>query len=299
MLDSLGRHKRWTGRNPQGDPPKITSRVLDIFELIERHGYATSKYIHRILGRDWHTLQTLLGNLYDWGYIERFEEQRSSFPNRIRHIIYGNEQKAREELIKAGREASLIHRYDPFHHRFAAASVGISLEGMSPASNLKYISRNLVLKGKSLRIHLPDFGPKAYYEPDDLSGFQHQDKSFRRHPLELDRSNEPLKGKNRNSSLDKKLDYIEYIIKHQLYLEAWGIPGGVWLFVLTSNERLNNFFDLVRERNNSALSSRILGKSYPIFGNDSYNWLVPDDLLTDILEPWRCADGSIRDITVA
>lgn len=296
MLDSRGRQLRWRPRNPRDPEPSRTPRVLTIFEILERHGRGTTKYLHSFIGGDFNTLQKLISRLYDWGYLDHFKDQEDSFSNRLRHIIYGNTLKARQALTAAGKESCFVDRNDPFVHRFMGACVGASIELRCKAKGLTYISRNEVLakKGNPLRIPLPSFGDKSYLEPDDLFGIQYPDRSFRRFAVEIDRGNEPHEGKERHSSIDKKLDYYADVIANRRYHEVWGIPGMMVLIVTTSKARIQNIIETIKKRNDPSLSKRFLLKAYPNFKRD---WLVPTDVLTDVLDPWQRADGTTFDIT--
>ena len=293
--DSLGRQFRWTGRNPLGKYITITDRDLNIFETIERHGLATSKYLHHFVGGDVNTFTKRLQRLYHWGYLDRFQDQEFSFPNRIRHIIYGNTNKARGELAKVGKSSSFVDRTDPFHHRFMGACVSASIERECVKHGLRYMSRNEILSKKNNPLKVPLLG-KAHLEPDDLFGIEYQDESKRRFVVEIDRGNEPIRGTNRHSSLEKKLDYYEHFISNRLYFEHWGVPGIMVLFVTTSEGHLQNFFDLVNKRDQPDVTSRIVGKVYRAFGTNSSDWLVPADLLEGTLI-WRRPDGTTFDLT--
>lgn len=292
--DSRGRRLRWRARNPEG-VCEIGSRDLHIFEAIHHHGYSASHYLHALVGGEKNAFQKRLGQLYDFGYLQRFKEQEDSFVRRLRHIIYGLTDKSRQHLTDAGRFVPFYDRTDPFEHRFMGACVSASIELECRALGLKYIPRSEVLskKNKPLRIPLPHFGEKTYLEPDDLFGIQYPDGSYRRFAVEIDRSNEPLEGQNRHSSIEKKFDYYEYLIKERVYHEVWGIPGLMLLFITTSQKRVDHIKDDIKERS-TAFASRAALKAYPTFAGR--NWLIPPTTLTDILTPWDTVQGPF-DIT--
>lgn len=279
MRDALGRQLRWRDRNPQDPCPGLTPRVLKVFQVLERHGHLPSNYLHAIVGGDSDRFIKLLARLYDWGYLDRFQEQENSFPNRIRHIVYGNTEKARKALDKA----CFVDRNDRFVHRLFNACVGASIELGTTVHGITYIPRNEILKGKSLRIAL---GERAYLEPDDLFGFQYPDKTYRRFAVEIDRATEPEEGKDRNSSIEKKFDYYEDVIANRRYLDAWGIKNLMLLFVTTSLARIENVKALATRY--PKVSERLLLKGYREFTRD---WRVPNYILSDVLDPWDSVRG--------
>lgn len=277
MLDSRGRRFRWRARNPQGTC-LITPRDHIVFETIERHGHLPSKYLHYFATGEWNAFQKRLSTLFDHGYLERFDDQKDSFRNRLRHIVYGNTEKSRALISER------VERNDRFTHRLFGACVSASIEQGTSALELTYLPRNVVLKGKSLRMPL---GEKTYLEPDDLFGVKNQQGKVKRFAVEIDRATEPLEGKNRHSSIEKKLDYYHDVIKNRLYDKGWGIPGMMVMVITTSNARIHNIIEMLKGYNDPAFASRFLFKAYPTFNE---NWLVPTDLLTDILDPWQSVD---------
>lgn len=124
--DILGRRLRFRPRQPKGKWIEIGPRDLDLFGVIHRHGYLASHYLHAFVGGERNTFQKRLCKLFDWGYLDRFDQQSTSFFNRPRHIIYGLTDKAQQAL--GDRLVPFYDRTDPFVHRFMGACVGASIE---------------------------------------------------------------------------------------------------------------------------------------------------------------------------
>ena len=297
QLDSLGRQLRWRDRNPAGSEPRITERVLTIFEVIHRHGHSSSNFLHVLAGGDETAFKKLLARLYDWGYLERFDEQEDSRDNCFRHIIYGNTEKARKELAAASRLYPFYDRTDKFHHRFMGSCVGISIESGCKASEVNYKPRHEVLakKGNPLRMPLPHLGERSALEPDDLFELQYGDGSYRRFAVEYDRGTEPNEGLERHSSIEKKLKYYHDVLLNRRQKDHWGFPKFMILVATTSEKRISNILELLREYNDRNFAELFLFKAYPTFGAGR-RFLVPAKVLTDILDPWYSINGPF-DIT--
>jgi hypothetical protein len=78
------------------------------------------------------------------------------------------------------------------------------------------------------------------------------------------------------------------------FKDVWGIPNMMVLTITTNATHMKNMMAYLQKLD-PTLSERFLFKALPTFGS---NWRVPP-VLTDILEPWQRADGSVFDIDKA
>ncbi len=269
-------------RKKTGKRITISSRDIEIFQLLERYRYLRSTFLHALVGGKSETrFKERLGDLYhEGGYINRPKAQWQYANARYMPIIYELAAPGRAVLRDTGNQSETTQlcsrRSMGAHHQFAHAlmicDILASIElGVRETNSLRFIPwQEILVKApeQTRAAHNPLALPvsishlssrtrkrhdaKTTLIPDALFGLEYKGiddtKCYRFFALEADRNTMPIKRTNLNQSsyLKKLLAYRE-IAARKIYTSHLGIPNLMVLTVTTNTRHMQNIMELLME----------------------------------------------------
>lgn len=267
--DSLGRRKRYAGRQPKGEKVKLLDTYVDgIFMPLQRHGILGSNYLHEfrmaITGRrDRYTLLDILRKMYnETKWIDRPKGQKKADGSDYQNLAY--------VLDEAGYQAlgSKIYQYGQradlgwFHHQWMTSSITASIELTCFKYNFGYGDQEAILTHalcpdetrnleRPLELHLRQIkiydrktgAPKMVWEtviPDQLFKIEYP-TNIKFFALEADRASED------HDTIKEKLRKWVYALEHEIPRKQWGTPSLIVLVVTTDEKRMRKMMGFLRE----------------------------------------------------
>ncbi len=98
------RLKKYSRESPQNLPARrITSRSIEIIDIIQRYKFIPTSLIVRLVGGDMRTTERHLQNLYHQELVNRFAFPSTFYPTEF--IYYLDDKRALALLVNAGRDA--------------------------------------------------------------------------------------------------------------------------------------------------------------------------------------------------
>jgi hypothetical protein len=234
----------------------LTTRDIEIFNLLRRYRYLRSTYLHAFVGGASTTrFKERLGDLFHEGYIDRPCQQWEFANARCMPAVYksdrGSFQAPRAYGAGLGEVSTFLadtaHRQ--FLHSLMTCEVLASLDiGIRADPHLRFIAWPEILarspeatrsSGRPFRLPVPSGG---YLIPDGLFGIEYaQDgkKVYRFFAFEADRGTMPVsRSKPGQTSYLGKIAAYREIIARQVHKTHWGIPNLLVLTVTTSEARM-------------------------------------------------------------
>ena len=235
---------------------ELTTRDIEIFNLLRQYRYLRSTYLHAFVGGASTTrFKERLGDLFHEGYIDRPSQQWEFADARCMPAVYESGRGAIQALRAYGADlgeartflADTAHRQ--FLHSLMICEVLASLDiGVRDDPRLRFIAWPEILdrspeatraSGRPFRLPVPSGG---YLVPDGLFGIEYaQDgkKAYRFFSLEADRGTMPVaRSKPGQTSYLGKVAAYREIIARQAHKTHWGIPNLLVLTVTTSETRM-------------------------------------------------------------
>lgn len=260
-------------RKTTGKRIQLTSRDLQILQLLTRYRYLRSTHLHALVGgRSQKRFVERLGDLFhECGYVARPRQQWQAVNARYMPVVYELAPAGRRVLAASGVDQGAAvaplpkHRQEvarQFHHELMVCDILASIEiGTRADPSLRFISWPEILSSPKMpqatrdasnpmaapvRIAYspsPSVKPQSFDRPlvpDAVFGLEYEvagKSQYRFFALEADRNTEPIvrSSPQRSSLLRKILQYRE-LVAQSLHRSLWGLPN---LFVLTAttNER--------------------------------------------------------------
>jgi hypothetical protein len=288
---------------PQPLESRIALHEVDklILRAINTHGYLPSNYLFEFVKgqhKNKNAFQYRLTKLYngsrkDLPLLSRPPQQYQSFSARYQHLIYDLTKVSVELLEEEG--VRIIHRSDPFIHRFMGACVSFSIAQACDFIPLGDILRHEKCPRSTRELENPfavDVG-KRKLVPDNLFGIRYKDGSVRFFAVEIDRKNEPVdrtETKAHQTDFGKKLELYTEAMNDKVFQKHFGIPNLMVLTVTTNVKHMENLQAHLQKFRAGDMEKRFLFKAKPTFG---LNWEVPVDVMTDLVtESWSRAGGA-------
>lgn len=301
--DAINRRSRFAGRQPTGKRIVLGERDFAYFAALEKHGPLPSTYLYALtkhVARNHKYHQQRLTELYNEDntphrgfYLDRPEQQYASINARYQPMAY--------ELTGQGTQAlrhNAIPRQmweapnGPYLHRFMTACTTASIELACKELGYKYLSQADIFAHRKCPIDVRDIDhPLALpcgdgvIIPDQIFAIDYGGK-YRFFALECDRKTETIVStKAIAKSFRTKLKRYAYVLDHETFRKAWGIPSLTVLVVTVSEPHMQTMIaqidDTLMDKKTAA---RFLFKSKPQFGK---YWTVPDVMTDLITDPWE------------
>ena len=280
-------------RAPTNRRLALTSRDIEIFELLRRYRYLRSTYIHAYVGGLSTTrFKERLGDLFHEGYLDRPTPQWDYLDARCMPVVYesgrGSVQALRacgSGLDEEGRQVAATARRQ-FLHTLMICEALASIElAVGDDARLRFIAWPEILarapeavrpSRTPFRLPVPSGG---YLVPDSVFGIEYRTndmRAYRFFALEADRGTMPIaRSDPRQTSYLGKLAAYGEIIARQVPKAHWGIPNLLVLTLTTSEERASEIVARL-----GAGSAAFLFK-----GANEKALAKPSPLL--LTEPWR------------
>jgi hypothetical protein len=304
--DALGRRKRGK-RQPTGK--KIYPRPRDLiwYEKLHHHGALSTQFLHAFtkhIARDYKCATKRMADLFhEINYLGFPGQQDDTYNAQGNYNVYdlaeGGEEVLKGEELWSERAPS---GYGIWKHRFMVSCITASVE-LATIENphLRYIPQHEILERADtvLRSKVSYQNPITKREetrnliPDALFGIEYQQgekRAYRFFLVEADRATEPNRAKpNKKNEFDRKshrrsvLQYREFIGRG-LYKEHFKIKGSMVVLTVTTSERkMQNIIDVVREQSTNGKNSFMLFQYVPAFGR----YFKPPMPLYELLtKPW-------------
>lgn len=313
LRDTLGRRRRYAGRQPSGKFVKHTPRDLVIFEKLQRHGILPSHYLFEFtkhLGRDRNDFQHRLKHLYNEDrtshggpYLDRPARQQFTPDAGWQHLSYILDKAGYRALEAAGKRNLYAKQADQgwYPHQQMTGAITASLELATIKHGLRYGDQEEIFRHRlcpeSTRLSsMPLSLTIAEREVQTKTGVSRRgpetiisDQLFRiTYPdnikffvLEADRASEDfetIRGKLRR--------WIE-VLRLGIHRKHWGTPSLIVLMVTTSDYRMKRIMSMLDAMTTN--TEPFLFTCKPVFGDA---WHVPA-VMYDLLEtPWHCVRGT-------
>lgn len=313
LKDTLGRRRRYAGRQSTGKLVKHTPRDIVIFEKLQRHGILPSHYLFEFtkhLCRNRNEFRHRLKDLYNEDrtshggpYLDRPARQQFSPDAPWQHLSYILDKAAYRALEAAGRQYRYAKHADQgwYPHQQMTAAITGSLELATIKHGLRYGDQEEIFSHRlcpeaTRKLPMPlalTIGVRDAYTragavrrmvetiiPDQLFRITYPD-NIKFFALEADRASEDYE-----TVREKLRRWIE-VLRLGVHRRQWATPSLIVLMVTTSEYRMNRIMAMLAAMTKD--TEPFLFKYKAEFGEA---WRVPP-VMYDLLEtPWRRVDGT-------
>ena len=188
MRDPLNRRKHFGGRDPQ-EIVRLTPRDLDIFAVLDRHGWLPTPYIAELISRPRKKVRERLNVLYHAGYLYRPSQQQDAFNARYQSYTYALDVAGRKILgNRANRFATPPGGWAL--HQYMTSCLTASIELSCRKHGFEFISQETILGSKGCTDRKLELLTRTKLIPDQLFGIRYPDGRARFFALEADRATE-------------------------------------------------------------------------------------------------------------
>lgn len=292
-LDTLKRRIRFSSSSlPKGKRIVIDENDIAMWTAIHFHGPLPTHYLDAFTTKkNYNTHQKRLTK-QRWGTEE-------NGPYLIRCSIDAPDPLATTNVYRLHKNAADILKqreiFSPLAihsgwaiHQLMGSCVTASIELAAKAKGIGFIPRHKILAGNKKPMKLPLFSsPRKYLVPDELFGLDYGG-TYRFFVCEWDRNSEPWERENTEGVdfVGKLKDYVD-AMRHGAFKSNTKI-----LIVTTTNARAKSTRDTLRNLDPK------LAKNFSINVLEYFQkpWKMPP-VLTEVLEPWQRADGTMHDLS--
>lgn len=244
-------------RTRKGKHIELSKRDIEIFRVLARYRYLSSRFIYSFVGGKSETRFTeRLGDLFHEGYLDRPARQWDMANCRHRPVIHelgaGAKRVLQEQgIAEAPRTWLDTSAHRQFLHSMMICEILASIEfGTRMHFGLRFIAWPEILakapegtRALAAPYRFPATTSTTAIVPDGLFGIEYtagEKKTYRFFALEADRGTMPmLRSDQRQTSYLGKLATYGQIISELIYKSHLRIPNLLILTVTTSDQRLN------------------------------------------------------------
>ena len=253
--DSMSERRSRMKRTRTGRRIELSTRDIEIFQLLTRYRYLRSTYIHAFVGGASETrFKERLGDLFHEGYLDRPAQQWEFANARCMPAVHENGRGGMNALracgmgLDEGGAASGATAHRQFLHALMTGEALASIElAARTSAALRFIPWAEILarapeatrtSAAPLRLPVPSGG---YLVPDGVFGLEYgngDDTAYRFFALEADRGTMPVsRSKPGQTSYLGKLAAYGEIIREHVHRAHWGVPNLIVLTLTTSAVR--------------------------------------------------------------
>jgi hypothetical protein len=296
-MDALARRFRFR-RQHTGKAIYLTSRDIEVFQLLNRYRYLRSSFICAFFpskAKKRTDIIKRLGDLYHElpHYVDRPERQYDYANATHLPAVYEIDQPAAEALKNHG--VSFIP-FDQriggagranFAHALMVCDILASIESGCKENGIRFISQEEIrAKVPSLTMSLTWNDKPANLTPDAVFGIEYPNGGKRLFLLEADRGTLNLKSRDHHkNSYEKKLIKYKQLISQKVYQSHFGITSGFFiLHVTTREDRMQSMKNLMLDLTDGK------GSAIHLFKTMKGDWKVPPPADSHMLtEDWTRA----------